>query len=146
MKKPKFIFLEHMADIKFKAFGAELGEVFENSALAFSKYVSANEKLNSKKTETIKINAADNESLLYSFLDELIYFMDAKHFLVISAKVKIKESIDKKKKKLEAKLFGVSTKNLHLNHVKAATYSEMYIRKIRFGSEEAWEAQVVLDV
>src|SRR3989338_5252951 len=146
MKKQKFVFLEHMADIKFKAFGSTLEEVFENSALAFSRYVSANENLKPKKIVSIKIDTIDNESLLYSFLDELLYFIYAKYLIIISAKVKIKDSVDKKKKKLKAKLSCASTKNLHLNHVKAATYSEMYVRKVKFGSEEAWEAQVVLDV
>ncbi|MEK6850291.1 MAG: archease [Nanoarchaeota archaeon] len=140
MIKQRFVFLEHMADIKFKAFGISLAETFENAAVAFSKYVSANEKLKSNKKKTIKLKAADNEALLYSFLDELIYLVDAENFIVTSAKVKIE------KNNLKASLLGANTKNLKLNHVKAATYAEMYIRKIKFGSEEAWEAQAVLDV
>ena len=140
MIKQRFVFLEHMADIKFKAFGISLAETFENAAVAFSKYVSANEKLKSNKKKTIKLKAADNEALLYSFLDELIYLVDAENFIVTSAKVKIE------KNNLKASLLGANTKNLKLNHVKAATYAEMYIRKIKFGSEEAWEAQAELDV
>jgi SHS2 domain-containing protein len=140
MQKQKYIFLEHAADIKFKAFGKSLNEVFENSALAFSKYLSANEKLKAKKSKSFKITGTDNEYLLYNFIDQLVYLLDAEHFAVASAKVKIEGN------KLVAKLFGDDTKKLNLNHVKAATYSEMYIRKVKFGSQEAWEAQMVIDV
>ena len=140
MKKQKFVFMEHMADIKFKAYGVSLAEVFENAALAFSKYVSAHEKIKANKTKNIEVVGRDNESLLYTFLDELIYLLDAENFIVTEAKVKIE------KNKLKAKLSGANIRNYRLNHVKAATYAEMYVRKVKYGSEEAWEAQVVLDV
>jgi SHS2 domain-containing protein len=140
MMKKNYIFLEHTADIKFRAFGASLEQAFENVVLAFSRYVSANEKLKANKKKTIELKATDNESLLYAFIDELIYLLDAEHFAVMTAQVKIEGG------KLKAKLAGVNTKGLRLNHVKAATYAEMYVRKVRYGSQEAWEAQAVIDV
>ena len=138
-QKNQFIFLEHTADIKFKSFGLSIEEVFENSALAFSSYVASDSKIKSKKSKKFSIESDNLESLLYNFLDELIFLLDAQDFIVSSAKVKIKGM------KLTASLKGDSTKKYNLNHVKAATYAEMYIKKNSKDSK-SWEAQVVLDV
>ena len=46
--------------------------------------------------------------------------------------------------KLEGEVFGDDAVNYKdLDHIKAATYSEMYIRQKK---DKSWEAQVVLDV
>ena len=76
--------------------------------------------------------------MLYSFLDELIYLLDAKNFIVAKVKVKIKNN------NLEAEVYGDNaSKYKDLDHIKAATYSEMYIKQKK---DKTWEAQVVLDV
>ena len=138
MKNKKFKFLEHTADIKFRAYGESLNEIFENCALAVSNYLSRTKKIKNKNKKIIKLKGEDNESLLYDFLDELIYLLDAKNFVVSKAKVKIKDN------SLEAEIFGDSVSNYKdLDYIKAATYSEMYIKRKK---DKTWEAQVVLDV
>jgi len=142
----KFKFLEHTADIKFQAFGNTLNEIFENSALAFSNYISGGEKIENRKGKTIEIFGEDYESLLYKFLDELIYLLDI-GFVVSKAEVQIRGF------NLKAELYGDDTKNYKdLDSVKACTYAEMYIKKVKSktkdknNKEEYWESQVVLDV
>ena len=120
----KFEFLEHMADIKFVARGATPEEVFVSSAHAVSEYISSG------------VRVKDYESLLYAFLDELFYLLDAEGFLVKRAEVHIKNM------KANAVLYGDTAKNYEIQHVKAATYAEMYFKTTMNG----WEAQVVLDV
>ena len=86
----------------------------------------------------IKIKGKDNEEILYKFIDELIYLLDAKNFIVAKVKVKIKNN------NLEAEVYGDNaSKYKDLDHIKAATYSEMYIKQKK---DKTWEAQVVLDV
>lgn len=136
----KYKFLEHTADIKIKLFGSSLSNVFENAALAVSEFLSRGEKIKNQKVKKIKIKGEDYESLMYGFLDELVYLLDAKYFVVAKAKVKI----DKKLFVLEGKLFGDNASNYeNLDHYKAATYTEMYIKQ---KPDKSWEAQVVLDV
>ncbi|MCH7568945.1 MAG: archease [Nanoarchaeota archaeon] len=131
-------FLEHTADIKFRAYGKTLNAVFENCALAFSDTLSRGKKIKSEKKKTISLEGKDNESLLYNFLEELIYLLDAEYFVVSKAKVKIKDN------KLNGVIYGDRVDNYKdLDHIKAATYAEMYIKKRKDGK---WEAQVVLDV
>lgn len=136
-----FEFLEHTADIKIRARGKTLGEAFESVAAAFSNYVSRGEKLAAKKKKKILLEAIDQGNLLYSFIDELIYLMDAEHFVVKKARVKITET--KEPMKLTAVLEGDDVKNYKdLDHAKAATYSEMLFQFKNSG----WVIETVIDV
>ena len=138
MKTKKYVFLEHTADIKIKTYGKNINEIFENFALAVSNYLARGKKIKSKIKKIIKLSGDDKEALLYSFLDELIYLLDAKSFVVNKAKVKIEDN------KLEALVYGDdASKYKDLDYIKAATYSEMYIKQKK---DRVWEAQVVLDV
>jgi len=135
MKKYKF--LQHTADIKFQTYGKTLNEAFENVALAISNTLSRGEKIPSKKKKTIKAEGHDKESLLYDFIDELLYQLDAENFIVAKAKVSIKGN------SLTAELSGDDVSNHpDLDHIKAATYAEMYIKKTKDG----YEIQAVVDV
>jgi len=135
----KFKFLEHTADIKFQAFGADVEEVFGNSALAMFNAMYSG-KVKEKKNFKINVKGKDFESLLYNFLEELLFLLDSKNFFLSKIK-SIK--IDKKKLKLEAEVLGDDTKNyeIHLD-VKAVTYNEMFVKR----QKKNWIAQVVVDV
>ncbi len=132
----KFKFLEHTADIKFQVYGSTLNEIFENAALALSEYLSPDKKIKTKKVKTINVSGIDNKSLFYSFLDELIYLLDAEDFAPAKARVFIRGN------NLKAEIAGDDASSYQIKHVKAATYSEMYIKK----SKDGWEAQAILDV
>jgi SHS2 domain-containing protein len=133
----KYSFLEHTADIKFRCFGKTLPKIFENAALAVSNYLSRGKRIKQRIKKHIEIKGEDNESLFYNFLEELIYLLDAESFVLSKAKVKIKNNL------LTAEIIGDDSKNYKdLDHIKAATYSEMYLKK----TSKGWEAQAVLDV
>lgn len=131
----KFVFLEHTADIKIKVTGVTLNEIFDNSVLALASYLS-DKPIKIKKSKIISVSGTDNESLLNHFLDELLYLIDAEHFIVGKAKVQIMGY------NLKAELFGDDSKNYEINQVKAATYAEMEIKKLKSG----FEAVFVIDV
>ncbi|MBS3157335.1 archease [Candidatus Woesearchaeota archaeon] len=133
----KYRFLEHTADIKFQSAGKTLDEVFENAVLAVSNYLSRGSQIKPAKGKIISVSGTDMESLFYNFLDELIYLLDAENFVVAKAKVTIRGF------NLHAELFGDKASNYKdLDHIKAATYAEMFIKKTKSG----WKAQAVLDV
>jgi len=137
-KSEKFEFLEHTADIKVRVYGKKLEEVFENAALAVSSYIAKNKKVKVKIKKKILIESKNNDELLYRFIDELLFLLDAENFIAFRAKVKIKEG------KLEALIEGDDTRKYKgFNHVKAATYAEMYVKQLDNGK---WEAQFVIDV
>jgi len=138
----KFKFLEHTADIKFQAFGRSMEEAFKNSALATSNtvYDGNVEKI---LTNEIKIQGTDKENLLYNFLDEIIFLIDAEKFLVSEVRdLKIKK-LENDEFELTAALVGDSSEKYEIReHIKSVTYHEMFVRE----EEGKWIAQVVLDV
>ncbi|MBM3228792.1 archease [Candidatus Pacearchaeota archaeon] len=135
----KFKFLEHTADIKFKAFGNSIKEVFENSALALFR-VFYDKKVEEKKAYKIKVKGNDLESLLYNFLEEFLVLFDSKNFLPFRIK---NLELNEKKFKISAVVVGdeLSNYNAHV-HVKAITYSGMFVKK----QKNNWVSQVLVDV
>ncbi len=131
-----FEFLEHMADIKCKFRGETLDVLFENLIRALSEYMSPDKKVASKKVKTIQVQGTDMSSLMYNFIDEIIYLLDTEGFLVAKGKVTLRGN------NLQADLSGDDAKGYTVKQIKAATYAEMDIKKLSQG----WEAQVVVDV
>jgi len=133
----KYEFLEHTADIKFKVYGKKLNELFENSVLAVSSILAKGNKIKSLKKKKINIEGKDNENLMYQLVDEIIFLLDAENFIVSKAKLKVSE------RKIEGEVAGDDSKKYKdLDHIKAATYAEMYVKK----TSQGFEAQVVVDV
>ncbi len=149
----KFKYLEHTADIKFQAFGNSLEEVYENSALAMFNSMSDNKiakKINKKISVKGKCSeqvqnvvrpsvvGRDNESLLYNFLEELLFLFDSEGFFLSEVKM-----LEIKENKLIAEVIGDKAENYEISiDVKAVTYNEMFVKKIK----DKFVAQVVLDV
>lgn len=133
----KYEFLEHTADVKFKAYGKTLNEAYGNVVLAMADLISKGVKIKSRKGKIIEVKGEDKESLLYNFVEEIIYLLDAENFVVVKGDVTIRGN------NLRAELFGDDASEYDgLDHVKAATYAEMFVKK----GKEGWEVQAVVDV
>ena len=142
MKKQKYSFLEHTADIKFQAFGKNLEEVFKNSAIALNKTITENLKIKTKNKRKIEFSEKNLEELLYSFLQEFLFLLDAEDFLFSKIET-IK--IDEKNLKLVAMVLGDNASNYKFNNnVKAITYNEFYIKFDK--KTKQWISQIVIDV
>lgn len=134
----KYKYFEHTADIKFQAFGKTVEKAFENSALAMFNTM-CSETVKRKIKKTINVKGKDLESLLYNFLEELLFYLDSENFFLSRIKVKI----DEKKLTLEAEAQGdlAGKYPIHLD-VKAVTYNEMFVKR----EKNKYICQVVLDV
>ena len=131
----KYKYLEHTADIKFQAFGKSLEEAFSNSAYAMINII-CEKKVRERITKKIKVKGIDKKSLLYQFLEEILFLLNTKNFLLSKVKkIKIKGN------ELTAVLTGDNLKNYKLGlDVKAVTYNDMFIK------EKPFLIQVVLDI
>lgn len=131
-----FNFLEHTADIKFVARGATVDRVFEECTKAVSNYITGGEKLVVEIKKVICVESKDYPGLLYNFIEELLFLLDAEQLVPLTAKVKIS------KFKLKAIVHCSHVNNKRLNHIKSPTFAEMYVTR----KQKGWEAQAVLDV
>lgn len=134
----KYKFLKHTADVKFQAVGKDINEVFENSALAMKEAICGKIKIKGTKEKIVKVEGRDFESLLYIFLEQILYLLEAENFLISEIK-----EIEIENLRLRAKIVGDRASDYKFtNPVKAVTYNEMFIKK----EKGNWVSQVVLDV
>lgn len=134
-------FLSHTADIKIEVIDDTLTKAFKESAFALKESIMKNTKIKLSKEKKIKIGGEDLKSLLYNFLEEFLYLLDAKDFIMGDIQAL---NIDKKDLTLTAILIGDKASNYEIsNDVKAITYSEMIIEQTQ---DKKYKIQFVLDV
>jgi SHS2 domain-containing protein len=130
-QKKKYLFLPHTADSKFRAFGKTLEKKFENAALAMASIMFNCSKIKPAIKKKIAVKGADLKALLYNWIEELLYLVDAKGFILNSVKqIKIKK--EKKGFSLVAEVAGDKYKRDYDKvatgtDVKAVTYQQMEI-------------------
>jgi SHS2 domain-containing protein len=138
----RYRFLEHTADAKFQAFGKTLEDAFCNAALATASLMWDWEEIEQNIEHRVEIEGNDLLQLLCSFLEEIIYLLDSRSFLLgFPDDIKIEQ--EKSRYTLKALFRGdnFSEKYKIFGDVKAITYNEMEIE-----SNDRFMAQVVVDV
>ena len=139
----KYEYLEHTADVKFRAYGKTLEEAFKSAAYAYADVVSDHTKISQNVIHKINIKSEDKKALLYDFIEQLIILLDTDNFLL--AKVSdIKIQRTENGFLLKAEFVGDNKPEKYTidTHVKAVTYQEMLIEE----TPERVMVQVVLDL
>jgi len=129
------------ADVAFIAYGKDLNELFANSALAMFEVMINTKQVEEKVEEFVSVDGYDLESLMFNWLNELLYISDSKNLAFSKFGVRIEE----KNFKLEAICKGEEInpeKHETRTVVKAATYHQMKI----WQEDNLWKAQVILDI
>jgi SHS2 domain-containing protein len=141
-KPGAYDFLPHTADAKFRAYGKTLEEAFRNSARAMFSLITDIDTVKGKKRVAIAVKAKLRDSLLFDFLDRLLFLLDTKGLLLHDVEeVKIKEG--KGVFVLTGTVVGDHYRGYETHgDVKAVTYNEMEIKEGKAG----WSCQVVVDL
>ena len=135
-------FLEHTADVKFKADGSNWEEMFNDAASALNETIRGNIKILELDEKSFEVDGKDLEILLHNFLEEFVFLLDAKDFLVARIK-SISVELIEQGGKISCVVVGDKAQNYKFtNDVKAITYSEMFVRE----EDNEFFCQVVLDV
>lgn len=138
----RYKFLEHTADAKFQAFGRTLEEAFSNAALATAGLMWNWKNVEKKVEHQVKVRGNDLKQLLVNFLEEIIYLLETKSFLLGSVE---KLMIEKEGNsfRLKALLKGDKHSDKYKIHgdVKAITYNEMEVE-----TKNHFMIQVVVDI
>lgn len=132
----KFEILEHKADLKIRAFGKDLKELFLNTMIGMfegARYEGGKNEI----AREIKISSLDLPSLLVDFLSEILYLVETEK--EVYQKVNFKEFSEKD---IEAELIGKKLKRMGV-HIKAVTYHGLDIHQKKDGS---WQATVLFDI
>jgi SHS2 domain-containing protein len=138
----RYRFLDHTADAKFQAFGNTLEEAFCNAALATASLMWDWEKIEKKVEHQVEVQGKDLKQLLYSFLEEIVYLLDSRSFLMgVPERIRLDKKGDLYT--LKALFKGDEYSETYEIHgdVKAITYDEMEIVE-----GDRFMIQVVVDI
>jgi SHS2 domain-containing protein len=132
------------ADIAFEATGRDLPELFTAAAHATMNVMIDNlDAIEPRETRQIELSNDNVEMLLFDFLQELIYFKDARRLLLRAGKAQIDQRGDQFF--LKAKVAGEQlddTRHQQRADVKAVTLHGFSVLKY----DRGWKAKVLLDI
>lgn len=130
---------EHTADVAVEATGETLGDVFAATADGMAAAMYEGDAADGDRFD-LTVTAESRESLLFDYLDELIYQRDVRGVLPVDNRATVFPSGDDWT--VEGSARGVPLTTITAREVKAVTYSQMVLENIDAG----WHAYVVLDV
>ncbi len=139
MKTKRFELIEHTADIGLIAYGASLAEAFANAAYGMFSIIAELDNVAEKESRRVEIEEEeDRESLLFEWLNYLIYLFDVETLIL-----KRFDVVDLDMHKLSAVCYGerYDPSRHHLKiGVKSATYHMLKVDSDRN------QVQVIFDV
>ena len=135
-----FEILEHPADIGFRAFGADMAELFAASAMALLSIAGDPDAARRIERYTLSVTSPDREGLLVDWLNEVLYWFDGRRIAFHEFTIdRLSNTI------LEATALGEPRdppRHRAKLIVKAATYHQLKIEQGPGG----WVAEVYLDI
>eukprot|EP00240_Pyramimonas_obovata_P012986 CAMPEP_0118926198 /NCGR_PEP_ID=MMETSP1169-20130426/3954_1 /TAXON_ID=36882 /ORGANISM="Pyramimonas obovata, Strain CCMP722" /LENGTH=228 /DNA_ID=CAMNT_0006867701 /DNA_START=453 /DNA_END=1139 /DNA_ORIENTATION=+ len=137
-------YLDHTADIQIHSWGKNIEEAFEGAALAMFNYMTPLDGVSIQEdlTRTYEVQAHDMQSLLFTFLDELLFVFSTEYFVCCDLKI---TKFDRENWMITAvgrgETFHRSTHEQG-TEVKAITYSAMQINE----KEERTDVLVIVDI
>ena len=135
-----FEILEHTADIGLRAWGATLQEAFENAATALSAIVVELDDIEPRIAYPIAASGDDDQSLLVNWLDETLYYLDARR--IVLRRFRIEHFGDGR---VAGQAWGEPrdpVKHRPKVIVKGVTYHQLKIEQ----RPDGWQVQVFLDI
>ena len=138
-----FEYLEHTADIKFRAYGKTPAEMLSNAAAALFKSMVEPATIVVKETWKVELKAFDLEDLAYQWLNEIVFLFETESAVFATFSVNLEQD-GTESWRLLAEIGGERIdleRHSFENEVKAITRHKFGIKK-----NEVWCIQVILDV
>ena len=123
----RFTPIDHPSDVGIDVSGRSREEVFENAAFGMFSLMADLEKVEDRETFEINVKGDDPENLMINWLNELLYYSDAKSMSFKDFKVRKLEPGS-----LEATVAGEAIdprRHSLFSGIKAATYNQLRVGK-----------------
>lgn len=120
-------YFEATADIGFKAYGKDINEAFENASKAMFNIITDTSDVLPAKEISFEISSEDEVSLLYDYLEELLFYHEVEFMLFSEFHVEIDEKLH-----LKATISGEQInwdKHERKTEIKAITFHKMAVEK-----------------
>jgi SHS2 domain-containing protein len=136
-----FEYLEHTADVKFRAYGKTPEEMLRNAARALLSSMTDLSKVEAKEIWSAELTAPNLDQLAYDWLSEIVFLFETELALFSTFDIKLKKNNECE---LRAEIGGERIdlrRHAFDNEVKAVTLHEFGVKK-----NDIWCLQAVLDV
>ena len=138
----KFEYFDVTADIGFIAYGNNLNEAFENAGLAIFNIISDTSNINSEISKSFEITSEDEVSLLYDYLEELLFFHEVDFMLFSEFDVNIEKTDDDFVLKATIKGEAIDwDRHERKTEIKAITFHMMDVKKT-----DVYELRAIVDL
>ena len=132
----RFEEVEHTADIAIRVWGRDLAELFANAAYGMARQLGDIDAVKPTVEQLVELEAYDQETLLVSWLGELLYLGEQEGCVFTDFDV-----LELTPTRLRAVARGGPVQR-HRQHIKAVTFSDLEI--LRTG--DGYETTIVFDV
>ena len=136
----KYEFIEHTADLGFRAYGASKQALFVHAAEALFETLVDLESVEERIERLVKVESEAMDELMVSWLAELLYLHDTEQLLFNRFQINRFED-----NRIEAIARGEvidPARHEIKTGIKAVTYHKLYVKK----SKGSWETQVIFDI
>jgi SHS2 domain-containing protein len=136
----RFRTIEHTADIGIEVEADNLADLFAGAAEGMYSIIIAPGVVSPAVSRSITLEANDLEELMFEWLNELLYLLDAKELLLSIFEIARIERFH-----LEATVSGEKIdqgRHRLLGEIKAATYHQMTVER----RDDSWFARIIFDV
>ena len=138
----KFEYFDVTADIGFRAYGSTLNEAFENAGLAIFNIISDTSDIVPEVGKSFELAADDEVSLLYDYLEELLFHHEVEFMLFSQFTVEISESDGGYNLKAQIKGESIDwNRHERKSEIKAITFHRMGVKKTGH-----FELQAIVDL
>ncbi|MBE6500002.1 MAG: archease [Methanobrevibacter thaueri] len=123
----KYEYFEATADIGLKAYGKDINQAFENASLAIFNIISDTSNITPEKEIEFQISSEDEVSLLYDYLEELLFYHETEFMLFSEFHITIDDNLN-----LKAIIKGEPinwNKHERKTEIKAITFHKMFVKK-----------------
>ena len=123
----QYEYFDVTADIGFKSYGNDLNEAFENAGLAIFNIISDTSDIDGEVEKSFEVTSEDEVSLLYDYLEELLFLHETEFMLFSEFHVDIDDDLH-----LKATIKGEGIdwdKHDRKTEIKAITFHKMDVKK-----------------
>lgn len=129
--------LEHTADWAIRVTGEDLSQLFRKSSDAMLDLMQIVLEDGTPSIRKVQLQSPDTESLLVSWLEEIIFLIDTEYVAPVSCTC----GVSKNGRELEGEIQTLPLMSMR-NSIKAITYNELNVVQ----TEHGLEVQIVFDV
>ena len=131
----RFEEIEHTADWSIRVYGESLNALFTHAAEGMFSLLELQFESEQSQTRNIELSAIDSESLLVSWLEELLYLLESEAVAAVEYDLQVNV------KYLRASVITRQIKSMKKD-IKAVTYHELEIQK----DDGSFQTTIVFDV